>query len=118
MSSNVDVHNRELSAAMTVLGALSFCHLLNDMMQSLLPAMYPILKTGLKLDFGQIGLVTFVYQVTASLFQPLVGFYADRRPKPYALAFGMGFTLTGLLLLSVANTFAVLLIGAAVIGLG
>lgn len=118
MSSNVDVHNRELSAAMTVLGALSFCHLLNDMMQSLLPAIYPILKTGLKLDFGQIGLITFVYQVTASLFQPLVGLYADRRPMPYALAFGMGFTLTGLLLLSIASTFPVLLLGAAVVGLG
>jgi FSR family fosmidomycin resistance protein-like MFS transporter len=118
MSSNVDVHNRELSAAMTVLGALSFCHLLNDMMQSLLPAIYPILKTGLKLDFGQIGLITFVYQVTASLFQPLVGLYADRRPLPYALAFGMGFTLTGLLLLSIASTFSVLLLGAAVVGLG
>jgi FSR family fosmidomycin resistance protein-like MFS transporter len=118
MSSNVDVHNRELSAAMTVLGALSFCHLLNDMMQSLLPAIYPILKTGLKLDFGQIGLITFVYQVTASLFQPLVGLFADRRPMPYALAFGMGFTLTGLLLLSIASTFPVLLLGAAVVGLG
>jgi MFS transporter, FSR family, fosmidomycin resistance protein len=118
MSSNVDVHNRELSAAMTVLGALSFCHLLNDMMQSLLPAIYPILKTGLKLDFGQIGLITFVYQVTASLFQPLVGLYADRRPMPYALAFGMGFTLTGLVLLSMASTFPVLLLGAAVVGLG
>jgi FSR family fosmidomycin resistance protein-like MFS transporter len=118
MSSNVDVQSREINAALTVLGALSFCHLLNDMMQSLLPAMYPILKTGLRLDFGQIGLVTFVYQVTASLFQPLVGLYADRRPMPYALAFGMGFTLTGLLLLANASTFPVLLLGAAVIGLG
>jgi FSR family fosmidomycin resistance protein-like MFS transporter len=118
MSSNVDVQNRQMTAAMTVLGALSFCHLLNDMMQSLLPAIYPILKTGLKLDFGQIGLVTFVYQVTASLFQPLVGLYADRRPLPYALACGMGFTLTGLLLLSMASTFPVLLLGAAVVGLG
>ncbi len=118
MSSNVDVQSREVTAAVAVLGALSFCHLLNDMMQSLLPAMYPILKTGLKLDFGQIGLVTFVYQVTASLFQPLVGLYGDRRPMPYALAFGMGFTLTGLLLLSMASTFTVLLLGAAVIGIG
>jgi MFS transporter, FSR family, fosmidomycin resistance protein len=118
MSSNADVQGREATTAVAVLGALSFCHLLNDMMQSLLPAMYPILKTGLRLDFGQIGLVTFVYQVTASLFQPLVGLYADRRPMPYALAFGMGFTLTGLLLLSVASTFPVLLLGAAVIGLG
>ena len=114
MSSSVDVHNREVSTAMAVLGALSFCHLLNDMMQSLLPAMYPILKTGLKLDFGQIGLVTFVYQITASLLQPLVGLYADRRPMPYALACGMGFTLTGLVLLSVASTFPVLLLAAAI----
>src|SRR4026208_61669 len=118
MSSNVDVQGREINAAMAVLGALSFCHLLNDMMQSLLPAMYPILKTGLRLDFGQIGLVTFVYQVTASLFQPLVGLYADRRQLPYALAFGMGFTLTGLVLLSIAGAFPLLLLGAAVIGLG
>jgi FSR family fosmidomycin resistance protein-like MFS transporter len=118
MSTNVDVHSRQINAAMAVLGALSFCHLLNDMMQSLLPAIYPILKTGLRLDFGQIGLVTFVYQVTASLLQPLVGLYADRRPMPYALAFGMGFTLTGLLLLASAKTFPVLLLGAAVVGLG
>ena len=104
MSTNVDVHSRQINASMAVLGALSFCHLLNDMMQSLLPAIYPILKTGLQLDFGQIGLVTFVYQVTASLLQPLVGLYADRRPMPYALAFGMGFTLTGLLLLASAKT--------------
>ena len=118
MSSSVEVRGRDETTALAVLGALSFCHLLNDMMQSLLPAMYPILKTGLRLDFGQIGLVTFVYQVTASLFQPLVGLYADRRPMPYALACGMGFTLTGLLLLSVASTFPVLLLGAAVIGVG
>src|SRR5215510_12028805 len=118
MSTTADATGRATATALAVLGALSFCHLLNDMMQSLLPAMYPILKTGLKLDFGQIGLVTFVYQVTASLFQPLVGLYADRRPMPFALAFGMGFTLTGLLLLSMASTFPVLLLGAAVIGLG
>src|SRR5215510_8567045 len=118
MSTTADATGRATATAVAVLGALSFCHLLNDMMQSLLPAMYPILKTGLKLDFGQIGLVTFVYQVTASLFQPLVGLYADRRPMPFALAFGMGFTLTGLVLLSVADTFPVLLLGAAVIGLG
>src|ERR1044072_7708494 len=118
MSSNVDVQSREINAAMAVLGALSFCHLLNDMMQSLLPAMYPILKTGLRLDFGQIGLVTFVFQVTASLFHPLVGLYAYRRPMPDALAFGIGFALAGLLLQSAASTFPVLLLGAAVIGLG
>jgi MFS transporter, FSR family, fosmidomycin resistance protein len=118
MSSNVEAQPREYTTAVAVLSALSFCHLLNDMMQSLLPAMYPILKTGLKLDFGQIGLVTFVYQITASLLQPLVGLYGDRRPMPYALAFGMGFTLAGLLLLAVASTFPVLLLGAATIGVG
>jgi FSR family fosmidomycin resistance protein-like MFS transporter len=118
MSSNVEAQPREMTTAVAVLSALSFCHLLNDMMQSLLPAMYPILKTGLKLDFGQIGLVTFVYQVTASLLQPLVGLYGDRRPMPYALACGMGFTLVGLLLLAVASTFPVLLLGAATIGVG
>jgi MFS transporter, FSR family, fosmidomycin resistance protein len=118
MSSNVDVQSREVTTALAVLGALSFCHLLNDMMQSLLPAMYPMLKSGLKLDFGQIGLVTFVYQVTASLFQPLIGLYTDRRPLPYALAFGMGFTLAGLLLLATASSFGGLLFAAATVGVG
>jgi FSR family fosmidomycin resistance protein-like MFS transporter len=118
MSSNVDVQSREVTTALAVLGALSFCHLLNDMMQSLLPAMYPMLKSGLKLDFGQIGMVTFVYQVTASLFQPLIGSYTDRRPLPYALAFGMGFTLAGLLLLASATSFAWLLLAAATVGVG
>jgi MFS transporter, FSR family, fosmidomycin resistance protein len=118
MSSNVDVRSREVTTALAVLGALSFCHLLNDMMQSLLPAMYPMLKPGLKLDFGQIGLVTFVYQVTASLFQPLIGSYTDRRPLPYALAFGMGFTLAGLLLLATATGFGWLLLAAATVGIG
>lgn len=118
MSSNLETRPRELTTAVAVLSALSFCHLLNDMMQSLLPAMYPILKTGLKLDFGQIGLVTFVYQITASLLQPLVGWYGDRRSMPYALAVGMGFTLAGLLLLAAASTFPLLLLGAATIGVG
>ena len=118
MSSSVDVDSRQMNTALALLGGLSFCHLLNDMMQSLLPAMYPMLKSGLRLDFGQIGLVTFVYQVTASLFQPLIGTYTDRRPLPYALACGMGFTLAGLLLLSVAHTFPVLLLAAATVGIG
>ena len=118
MSSNVDVQSREVTTALAVLGALSFCHLLNDMMQSLLPAMYPMLKSALKLDFGQIGLITFVYQVTASLFQPLIGSYTDRRPLPYALACGMGFTLAGLLLLATATSFPWLLLAAATVGIG
>jgi MFS transporter, FSR family, fosmidomycin resistance protein len=101
-----------------ILTAISFCHLLNDMMQSLLPAIYPILKDSLHLDFGQIGLVTLTNQVTASLLQPAIGLYTDRHPKPYSLAIGMTFTLTGLLLLSVAHHFLVVLLAAAMVGLG
>jgi MFS transporter, FSR family, fosmidomycin resistance protein len=118
MNSTAELHSHPETTALAVLGALSFCHLLNDMMQSLLPAMYPILKTGLQLDFGQIGLVTLVYQATASLFQPLIGLYTDKRPLPYALACGMGFTLIGLLLLSRASNFGMLLGAAAIVGLG
>lgn len=118
MNTAAETHYRPEATAIAVLGALSVCHFLNDMMQSLLPAMYPMLKTGLALDFGQIGLITLVYQVTASLFQPLVGMYTDRRPLPYALACGMGFTLVGLVLLSKAASFAMLLLSAAIIGIG
>jgi FSR family fosmidomycin resistance protein-like MFS transporter len=104
--------------AFTVLAAISFCHLLNDMMQSLLPALYPMLKDSLRLDFGQIGLITLAFQLTASLLQPLVGSVTDRRPLPYSLAVGMGFTLVGLVLLSVAPSFPILLLAAALIGMG
>ena len=105
-------------AAFAVLGAISFCHLLNDMMQALLPAMYPMLKTGFGLDFGQIGLLTFTFQLTASLLQPVIGAYTDRRPKPFSLMTGMGFTLFGLLLLSVARSYHALLLSAGLVGLG
>ncbi len=101
-----------------VLGAISFCHALNDMFQSLLPSIYPILKTSFHLDFGQIGLITLTYQLVASLLQPFVGLYTDRKPQPYSLAVGMGFTMAGLLLLSVAPNFNLLLIGAALVGMG
>jgi FSR family fosmidomycin resistance protein-like MFS transporter len=101
-----------------VLGAISFCHALNDMFQSLLPSIYPILKTSFHLDFGQIGLITLTYQLVASLLQPFVGLYTDRKPQPYSLALGMGFTMAGLLLLSVAPNFNLLLIGAALVGMG
>ncbi|WP_394821174.1 MFS transporter [Pendulispora albinea] len=104
--------------AFTVLSAISFCHLLNDMMQSLLPAIYPMLKESYDLSFGQIGLLTFTYQLTASLLQPLIGLYTDRKPSPYSLAIGMGFTLVGLVLLSVASSFGILLIAASLIGTG
>lgn len=118
MNTAVETRHDPAATAVAVLGALSFCHFLNDMMQSLLPAMYPMLKTSLQLDFGQIGLVTFVYQLTASLLQPMVGWFTDRRPLPYALSCGMGFTLVGLLLLSQATSFPMLLLAAAVTGIG
>ena len=104
--------------AITILAAISFCHLLNDMMQSLLPALYPMLKSSYHLSFGQVGLLTFTFQFTASLLQPLVGAMADRSPRPYSLAAGMGFTLVGLVLLAFAGSFALLLFAAALIGTG
>jgi FSR family fosmidomycin resistance protein-like MFS transporter len=106
------------NTAFAVLIALSFCHLLNDMMQSLLPAIYPMLKSTFALDFGQIGLITLTNQLVASLLQPVVGYYTDRRPKPYSLAIGMGFTLSGLILLSIASHFGVILLAAALVGVG
>lgn len=108
----------ETGTALPVLFAISFSHLLNDLIQSLVPAMYPILKQSFRLDFAQIGLITLAFQVTSSLLQPVVGMVTDRRPMPYSLATGMGFTLLGLLLLSVAGQFALLLAAAALIGLG
>ena len=102
----------------SILTAISVCHLLNDMMQSLLPAIYPMLKSSYGLDFGQIGLLTFTFQFTASVLQPMIGFYIDRKPKPYSLAIGMGFTLSGLVLLAFAHNYAVLLLAAALVGTG
>jgi MFS transporter, FSR family, fosmidomycin resistance protein len=104
--------------AFNVLGALSLCHLLNDMVQSLLPSIYPILKTALHLDFSHIGLITLANQLTASLLQPVVGYYTDRRPQPQSLAAGMTFTLAGLLLLAWAGHFGIVLAAAALIGIG
>ncbi len=91
-----------------MLTAVSFCHLLNDTMQSLLPSIYPILKTSFHLNFGQIGLLTLTFQMTASILQPFIGQYTDRRPMPYSLPVGMVFTLLGLLLLAVAPSFVLL----------
>ena len=104
--------------AFGILLAISFCHMLNDMMQSLLPALYPMFKTAYRLNYAQIGLLTFTFQVTASLLQPLIGSYTDRRARPYSLATGMGFTLVGLTLLAWAGNFALLLLAAALIGSG
>jgi len=102
----------------SVILAISFCHLLNDMMQSLLPAIYPNLKSGLHLDFGQIGMITLAYQLTASILQPLVGLYADKRPTPLALPGGTLFSLAGLLVLSAAHVYPMVLFGACLLGLG
>lgn len=106
------------TTAFAVLSALSISHGLNDMMQSLLPSIYPILKSTYQLDFGQIGLITLAFQLTASLLQPMVGIYTDRHPLPYSLAVGMAFSVCGLLLLSSAGSYELLLISAAFIGLG
>jgi len=110
-----DTH--EAGTALRVLAAVSFCHFLNDLIQAMLPAIYPLLKTSYALDFAQIGLITLVFQLTASLLQPVVGTYTDRNPLPYSLAIGMGCTLLGLLLLSRA-AYPLLLFAAALIGTG
>jgi len=113
--------NVTVAADSTVFGiilAISFCHLLNDMTQSLLPAIYPNLKSDFGLNFGQIGIVTLVYQMTASILQPMVGLYADRRPTPLALPGGTLFSLAGLVVLSIAHTYVILLMGAALLGVG
>jgi MFS transporter, FSR family, fosmidomycin resistance protein len=103
--------------ALTVLAMVSFCHFLNDLIQSLLPAIYPLLHEKYALDYAQIGTITFVFQLTASLLQPVIGTYTDRRPMPYSLALGMGFTLCGLLLLSRVG-YPWLLLAAALVGTG
>jgi len=105
-------------AVFGILAAISFCHLLNDMVQSLIPAIYPILKSSFHLDFGQIGLISFTYQLVACLLQPFVGLYTDKRPKPYSLAIGMTLTLIGLLLLASASKFGALLIASGFVGMG
>jgi FSR family fosmidomycin resistance protein-like MFS transporter len=105
-------------AVFPILISLGFCHLLNDLMQSLIPALYPMLKAQLHLDFAQVGLITLAFQLTASLLQPTIGIYTDRRPQPFSLAIGMGSTLVGLVLLSMAETYATVLLAAALVGTG
>ena len=101
-----------------VIFAVSFCHLLNDMMQSLLPAIYPTLKTSLNLSFAQIGFLTLAFQFTASLLQPVVGLVADRRPMPFSLPGGAVFTLVGLVLLGTAQTYVMTVVAACIVGMG
>jgi len=104
--------------AFPILAAISFSHLLNDLIQSLLPAIYPLLKQAYRLDFGQIGIITLTFQCTASLLQPLVGYFTDKQPRPFSLVIGMGFTLVGLLTLSQASSYGVLLLAAGLVGMG
>jgi FSR family fosmidomycin resistance protein-like MFS transporter len=109
---------RRSGASFRVLGAISTAHLINDMMQSLILAIYPILKGEFSLSFSQIGLITLTYQLTASLFQPLVGLYTDKKPVPYSLPVGMTFTLLGLVLLAYSPNFGSVLVAAALVGTG
>jgi MFS transporter, FSR family, fosmidomycin resistance protein len=114
----VDDRPSRESTAVAVLAAVSASHLLNDTIQSLLPAIYPLLKASFALSFSQIGYMTLALMLTASLLQPVVGFLTDRRPAPYALVVGMGFSLAGLLLLSIAWTYPLLLLAAGLVGVG
>lgn len=107
-----------LGPSYAVLFALSFSHFLNDLMQSLMPAVYPLLKDSYQLDFVQIGLITMAFQFTSSIFQPLVGLYTDRRPLPWSLPIGMGSTFVGLILLANAHAYWTILVAAALVGLG
>ena len=106
------------TTVVAIIAAVAFGHFLNDIMQSLIPATYPLLKGELGLSFAQIGLITFAFQGTASVLQPLVGLYTDRHPKPYSLVVGMGSTLAGLLLMAHAASFTVVLLAASLIGVG
>ena len=106
------------ATAFTVILAVSFCHGINDIMQSLLAAIYPLLKDNYRLDFWQIGLLTFTFQLTASLLQPVVGLVTDKRPMPYSLPWGMASSLVGLIVLAYAGHYWILLLGASLIGIG
>lgn len=117
----MNIPSTKLLAEQTVfpiLLALSFSHLLNDTIQSLIPAIYPIIKDSYHLSFSQIGLITLTFQMAASLFQPFVGSYTDKKPQPYSLAMGMGFTLIGLITLSLSSNFYAILLAVALIGTG
>lgn len=106
------------AVAFPILLGLSAAHLLNDMMQSLVPSIYPIIKGAYALDFAQIGMITFVFQLTACIFQPVVGWYNDKSPQRYSAVAGMAFTLVGLITLGLANGYGLLLVGAALVGTG
>ena len=102
----------------SILFTISLAHFINDMLQSVIPSIYPLIKQRFSLNFTQIGLITFTYQITASILQPFVGLYTDKKPKPYSLAIGMGFTLSGLMLASFAGNFYIMLMAVSLIGIG
>ena len=118
VAEEAQIPEQKQSVVGIILLALCFSHLLNDTIQSLIPAIYPVLKSSFRLDFGQIGLITLTFQLTSSLLQPLVGVYTDRNPKPFSLALGMVVSLCGLLLLSRAWNFSVILAAAGLVGVG
>ncbi len=118
MTDTAAVRQTAHNTTFVVLFAIAFSHLLNDMMQSLIPAIYPNLKADFHLSFAQIGIITLVNQITASLLQPAVGYVSDLRPRPYSLATGMIATLAGLLFLSVAGSYLVILFSVMLIGVG
>ncbi len=105
-------------AAFRILVAISVAHMLNDVMQSVIPAIYPMIKDEFALDFGQIGLIQLAFQLTASILQPLVGIATDRKPQPFSLAVGMAFTLFGLVLLAAASSYSMLLVAVSFVGVG
>jgi len=115
---SIPVTNVARATVFPILLSISFSHLLNDSIQSLIPSIYPIVKKTFQLSFAQVGLITFTFQLTASLLQPFVGYYTDRNPKPFSLAIGMSFTLAGLIFLSFSNSFGTILLSVGLIGVG
>src|SRR5690554_2460804 len=101
-----------------ILFSVAFAHLLNDFLQIVIPSIYPLLKVNYALSFTQIGLITFVYQILASVLQPIIGHQTDRKPRPFSLVFGMCFTLIGILFLSFASSYATILISVGFVGIG
>lgn len=118
MNSSTPSISKANTTVFPILFALSFSHLLNDTLQSLIPAIYPVVKESYQLSFSQIGIITLIFQMAASIFQPFVGLYTDKKPQPYSLAIGMGFTLVGLIVLSFANSFHWILFSVALVGTG
>ena len=118
MSQTTIIKNESLKTVYPILFSIAFAHLLNDLLQAIIPASYPILKENYNLSFTQIGLITFSYQLAASLLQPLVGFYTDKRPKPYSQLVGMSFSLIGMVALAFANSFPLLILSVVFVGIG